>query len=282
MSVLEQRVQKLRIKELYNLQSVSIHVGPNNRQFSVPRSLICDLSDYFRAAFEGKYLEGTTGIITLPKVDEWTFECFVIWLYTRSLSTAPWINAGNEGPTFPDTVHKDKSEGTSTSTSTSTTSRNWFWSFLIEMYIFADQYDTKNLRFDITEAMLYKAGMCDWPDTEQFIHALNNIPDSSPVHELLLDILVNADWPNDFKELAAELPVSVTLELCSRLKIFERTHWEGFKKCTACEEGWARCDAHPVPEYFNRGRNCKYYEPDTEEEQEHAADLEFKQVTEGL
>lgn len=262
----DQRAQKLRIKELYNPQLASIHVGPNSRQLSVPRSLVCDLSDYFRAAFEGKYSKGTTGVITLPKVDEWTFECFIIWLYTRELSSAPWLDAGNEGP--PATDDGEQEEPEEKGDSTSTTVHHWYWSYLIELYIFADQYDTKALRRGIIEAMINRTHQGAWPDTEQLIRAFNNIPDSSPVYRLMLDIVVNEDWPNDFKTLAAELPFSVTMELCSRLKVFQLSSRERCREeskfCARCLDGWGICELHSNPEYIGNFRT--YYEADTEEE----------------
>ena len=50
------------------------------------RGLICHHSTFFRAAYEGGFLESTTGICHLPDEDPVIVEAFLNWLYTRRVS----------------------------------------------------------------------------------------------------------------------------------------------------------------------------------------------------
>ncbi|KAF2139978.1 uncharacterized protein K452DRAFT_253689, partial [Aplosporella prunicola CBS 121167] len=66
---------------------VLLIVGESRQEFPVHRGLICHHSTFFRAAYEGGFLESTTGICHLPDEDPVIVEAFLNWLYTRRVST---------------------------------------------------------------------------------------------------------------------------------------------------------------------------------------------------
>ena len=63
---------------------VIIYVGPGKSRFDVHKGLLCSVSDFFKAACNGQFIEGK-GIVTLPEQEESTFRYFVYWLYTGKL-----------------------------------------------------------------------------------------------------------------------------------------------------------------------------------------------------
>ncbi|KAF2210483.1 hypothetical protein CERZMDRAFT_99542 [Cercospora zeae-maydis SCOH1-5] len=85
----------MKLEELYHPAMVSITIVDENESetFHVPRELICTRSDYFRAAFNGRFIESTTLTITLEETSIWTFKTFIGWLYTSRL-TLPQSPAG--------------------------------------------------------------------------------------------------------------------------------------------------------------------------------------------
>ena len=59
-------------------------VGPEKKEFSIHKSLICAQSDFLKAATMGNFKE-SNGIVTLPDQDISAFQYFVHWLYRGTL-----------------------------------------------------------------------------------------------------------------------------------------------------------------------------------------------------
>ncbi|KAI4717950.1 hypothetical protein E4T48_05856 [Aureobasidium sp. EXF-10727] len=64
---------------------VTIVVGPSKKEFAVHKDLLIFYSDYFRAAFDGSFVEAIDKKIELCDVQKGVFENFHAWLYTRKL-----------------------------------------------------------------------------------------------------------------------------------------------------------------------------------------------------
>ncbi|THX99244.1 hypothetical protein D6D03_07347 [Aureobasidium pullulans] len=64
---------------------VTLVVGDNKKIYVLHKDLLCFYSDYFRAAFNGSFVEAIKRRVELPEVEEKTFEYFQLWLYTRKL-----------------------------------------------------------------------------------------------------------------------------------------------------------------------------------------------------
>jgi len=79
------RINKAR-RELGN-KFVTIYVGPEKKEFTVHRNVICQNSDYFAKAFESPFQEGQTGTMFLSDDSPIVFSIFVTWLYRRVIPT---------------------------------------------------------------------------------------------------------------------------------------------------------------------------------------------------
>ncbi|KEQ69509.1 hypothetical protein M436DRAFT_67171 [Aureobasidium namibiae CBS 147.97] len=66
---------------------VTAIVGPDKKEFTVHRDLLVFYSDYFRAAFNGSFIEATNKKIDLLDVNQEVFEHFITWLYTRKIAS---------------------------------------------------------------------------------------------------------------------------------------------------------------------------------------------------
>ncbi|THW70166.1 hypothetical protein D6D19_07996 [Aureobasidium pullulans] len=64
---------------------VTIIVGRSEKHFTVHKELLIFYSDYFRAAFNGSFVEAAESKIELLDVAQEVFEHFHAWLYTRRL-----------------------------------------------------------------------------------------------------------------------------------------------------------------------------------------------------
>lgn len=66
------------------LSLVTILVGPEQASFAVHKELLCDRSEFFRAACNGNFKEAE-GVVKLPEQDAATFKHFIYWLYTEKI-----------------------------------------------------------------------------------------------------------------------------------------------------------------------------------------------------
>lgn len=72
-------------------------VGDEEQKFLVHKDIICNKSDFFRAAVTGPWKEGKTGVVRLPEVLPAVFEVYVGWLYTDQVDVATLLQAdGNK------------------------------------------------------------------------------------------------------------------------------------------------------------------------------------------
>lgn len=64
---------------------VVIRVGPEAYPFHTFKELLCHDSSFFKAAFEGQFLEATKQTVSLPEDDVDTFKIYQTWLTTTQL-----------------------------------------------------------------------------------------------------------------------------------------------------------------------------------------------------
>jgi BTB/POZ domain len=63
---------------------VTIHVGPKRKSFTVHKKLICDRSEFFDKAFNGRFQEAK-GVMYLAEEDIAAFDSFITYLYQDRL-----------------------------------------------------------------------------------------------------------------------------------------------------------------------------------------------------
>ena len=68
---------------------VDIFVGAEQRRFHLHCDLLCERSDFFRAAFRGHFREAEAEELTLPDENVESFELLVAWMYGASLKSIP-------------------------------------------------------------------------------------------------------------------------------------------------------------------------------------------------
>ncbi|EME84003.1 uncharacterized protein MYCFIDRAFT_195182 [Pseudocercospora fijiensis CIRAD86] len=160
---------RLSVKNLYVPETVHIIVGPKKRTFVVPRGLICDRSDYFNKAFQQHFEE--------EPLDE---------------SVDP------EGPT--PRTKPDKCEDQDFDENDRQDPVTWSYSDLIELFIFADQYDTRLFRNVVIKHFQIKMLQSEPKEYSFFSMREAQVifgcsPDSSTLYQFALDMLVFRDVP---------------------------------------------------------------------------------------
>jgi len=109
---------------------VQIHVGSEPAEtFTVHKDLICYHPKYFKAAFEGSFEEAEKSEIPLPDTKPSVFRAYMQWLY-RQASGAP-----NSEPSA--CIGRDDEIQA------------------VELFIFANRYDTRRLRIKIVEFFMH-------------------------------------------------------------------------------------------------------------------------------
>ncbi|KAF2100831.1 hypothetical protein NA57DRAFT_74430 [Rhizodiscina lignyota] len=206
---------------------VTIEVGPEKHPFIAHKDLLCYHSPYFRAAFEGSFMEAQQGKITLDEVLPETFGCFLDWLYMGKIPYVP----GNE------VDYSTSSDAGATSDSDDNTP----WKAL---YTFADRYNTPKLRTVIMDKVLAYVRIWNWvrdgpdelldlyifgdrfvipelkraiidkwifvydhaPEYELIIRAYAELPESSGLRKLLVNLNIKHFEQRYEGELRKELP----------------------------------------------------------------------------
>lgn len=69
---------------------ITVLVGEDEKTYKMPRSVLYNASQWFRAALDpSKFLEGQSNILKFPEVDTGTFDRFVLWLYGTERDRTP-------------------------------------------------------------------------------------------------------------------------------------------------------------------------------------------------
>lgn len=66
---------------------VTVLIGPDEKPFHAYKSLLCQVSTFFRAALEGQFKEGADNVVKMPEERETTFKMFLRWLYFEYTGT---------------------------------------------------------------------------------------------------------------------------------------------------------------------------------------------------
>ena len=69
--------------------TVKAGTGETTQLFKMHKNLLCQSSNFFKSAFNGRFAEGETSYLELTAVDPLTFEVLYQWLYTGSTRDIP-------------------------------------------------------------------------------------------------------------------------------------------------------------------------------------------------
>ncbi|KAK5688819.1 hypothetical protein LTS10_000797 [Elasticomyces elasticus] len=267
-----------RIAALYKPTMVSIFVREDDeddeddeqQEFQVPRGLICASSEYFDKAFGDGFEEGKTGKITLPDTKLWVFECFIGRLYTQKVF---WEHQDRTslGQPILDRFITAEPVADYLNIADLVDPVTWKFEHLFTLYIFADKYDTRHLRaavMDLIQTKLFQT----IPVRYVFLFldciiAFNNLPESSPLYKLLLDLVAYELLPLDPEEREdyEQLPPSVCSDILDRITQLAR-----YLSCEECQKNTS-CEDVSHPDIKSAGPPfkkdvCNYHEHDSNEE----------------
>ncbi|KAK5127408.1 hypothetical protein LTR85_006747 [Meristemomyces frigidus] len=295
----------MEINKLYSPELVRIIIKPTCTEFQVPRALICGKSAYFEKAFSVTFTEGHEGVITLPDVELWIFECFVGWLYTGRVFRDPAVGdsdahiarqgtqhassefaqatsagidcvgvqradtqeqGGSIGRASTDTAASDMTILAATSDSSDPENDEdidadpitWPRAKLVQLYIFADQYDTRHLRNTAMDVVLIKALQNTpqpyiWPHWDVMATVFESLPEQSRLYKFWIEGTAYDMLPTPLElcDNMQILPKAALVRLLSTVMQLDR-----LRECEECVVGDA-CDgsAHPdiwsnTPPYF--------------------------------
>ncbi|THV91566.1 hypothetical protein D6D25_09582 [Aureobasidium pullulans] len=115
------------------------------------RARLCSSSRFFQKAFDGRFLEATTGEVFINDISVEHFGLFAGWIMKGCIAI------------------------------------NHTLGDLLKLYIMADQFDVKELRTRITDELAYVCYEIDFSLPERGVITLivDNIPESMPLHRLL-------------------------------------------------------------------------------------------------
>ncbi len=138
---------------------VTLFVGPDKIAYNVHQSILCDASNFFQAAFYGKFKESSDRSMSLPDDEIDPVERMIGWLYSAKIQL------------------------TSPVSSEAATERYWQ---LAKLNTLADKYDIVHLKNSIIDELyeLRKSSRVPRPQVIQYVYS--NTTQQSPFRKLLV------------------------------------------------------------------------------------------------
>ena len=165
----------------------------------------------------------------------------------------------------------------------------WDWEFLLDVYVFADQYDTRHFRSAVISIIQIKSLQSKpryylKPSAHEMARVFGQLPQSSPLYKFLVDILVWYLSPGEVVEEWDVLPSEVLAAAWLKTK-----RLEAFRSCSlclgrtivtkgvcGCVENYECIRCQPCDSITHKGLNtalpsylqdmCQYHEHESEEE----------------
>lgn len=150
--------------------TVQIIVGQNKKAFTIHKGILYNVTPYFRAAFEGQFLESPKQVLEFPEEDETLFRHFQLWVYTKDI-----LEDGEEI----DTMN---------------------WKVLVDLYIFGDKYGVSELQNAAINLLIDKRASSRIIPVGTFNHVYENTQASSPLRKLCVDWSVQYIQPRSWFE----------------------------------------------------------------------------------
>ena len=137
--------------------TVQVKVGQEEKVFTIHKGVLCGVSPFFRAAFEGQFVEGTEQVLRLPEDDSTLFRHFQLWVYTKHIL--------EDGEALSTVKYK----------------------LLIDLHIFGDKYGIPGLQDAAIDVLIDEVIATKWYPTSLFDHVYQNTASDSPLRGLCVD-----------------------------------------------------------------------------------------------
>ncbi|KAF2035615.1 hypothetical protein EK21DRAFT_107137 [Setomelanomma holmii] len=162
-----------RISEVVGTATVIVRIGAEAKDYPLHQELLRYWSGYFRGALSGDWTETDDEVIHLEDVDIDAFQVFVDWLYTKRL---------------PPCVYDLWKEGEKTP------------SVKFASYVLADRLLVAELKADLMDMIVHQfANKGIRPTPELIIHLFDNLPESDPMLQFVVDAYCLGDWSKSSK-----------------------------------------------------------------------------------
>ncbi|TLD18898.1 hypothetical protein E2P81_ATG01626 [Venturia nashicola] len=198
----------------YGTELVTIDVGPEKTAFHIHKGILTSESPYFKAAFDGEFREATEKRIHLADTTSAIFQDFMDWLYFGSLPDGEVSE--DPGSTHEETnccfcegpYRRPPGHANSPFATLSVDDDKELEDYLIrypqrnyKLYIFADSYDIPALRKKIVdcEYCRYRLYSDNLPWNTDYVYALRNLPTTSMLVKLLVDLYVDRHEAEDLE-----------------------------------------------------------------------------------
>ena len=140
---------------------VTVHVGPDERPFTVHKGFLCNVSSFFRGAFEGRFAEAECMSITLRDESSLIFRTFLEWMYTKRISIQPygWAellneDAGKDLNADASGAASEPRDAADQSAPERELTQDCLVTTLVYLYIFADRRDVPEFRNQIITRLI--------------------------------------------------------------------------------------------------------------------------------
>ncbi|CAN9369243.1 unnamed protein product [Alternaria alternata] len=147
---------------------VAIKVGPAETVFRIHKDALCRESEYFRAAYNGRWKEAEEGL-TLDDVEVGVFKTFVHWLYKQQLPQHGDViydaDVDPEGPDY--NVEYDM--------------------MLLKAYVFANRFLIADYERIVHNLFIDHIFDCECAMYKQIIFAYENLPKDSLILEPMVE-----------------------------------------------------------------------------------------------
>jgi BTB/POZ domain len=167
-------------------------VGANQKPYVVHKSLLCQTSSFFRAAFEGDFREASENVVKLPEEREPVFKKFLHWLYFDY--TAARVSE-----------QMDQSEASERSRAA--------MAELIDLYLLADRLGIPSLTEDVVKEFHECVTNPRFVYPLQICKIIYNLPiTAEPLRRMVVALFV---WRVDVTQFAADENIQAMLRECS-------------------------------------------------------------------
>ena len=177
---------------------VIVKVGPDKTVFRMHKRIICNVSPFFKVAFEGKFREAQDQILELPDENVDMFKYFQLWVYTDSIIA--------KGETVKDLTGL----------------------LLADLYIFGEMCGIPDLQNAAIDVLIDKYEFHQQITTLILHKVYGNTPETTPLRRLMVDFVACIDrgLPDWFANSRDQYPTDFLIDLAvalSKLKCGTKT-----------------------------------------------------------